>query len=158
MIPENQGSNYLRAQDPYAIPETVDRFEMDKAKAESFGIRISISNRDFSTLIYLWEACSYLWTEYTFIGLMNEMYMFEWGEGIQKFLENEYTQVLYKMMSPHNLQQFISTFLLPKFNSNDDEDIVKTIALGLCQPPYAMELSYVLLKAASRNQTCFEKI
>lgn len=51
--------------------------------------------------------------------------MFEWVDGIQKFLDNNYTKLIYKCMSPDMLNYFLTTFLLPKFNSPDDESIVK---------------------------------
>lgn len=60
----------------------VQSAELSWAKHESFALRVSISNRDMSSLLYLWEKCAFLWDEFTFLSTLNEFYMFEWVEGI----------------------------------------------------------------------------
>ena len=61
-------------------------------------------------------------------------------------------------MSPDMLNYFLTSFLLPKFNSPDDESIVKQIALAFSNEPYGLELCYILMKAGSKQKSYFDKI
>lgn len=56
------------------------------------------------------------------------------------------------------LNYFLTTYLLPKFNAPEDEQIVKSIALAFCNDPYGLDLCYILMKAGSKQKSYFEKI
>ncbi len=99
-----------------------------------------------------------MWNEFTFVCLLNEMYLFEWTEGILKFLESDFTQVLYKCMSPKTIDHFLHNFMLPKLNQHEDDEITEAIAGAFCQSPYAVELSYVLMLAGCKKSKALGKV
>ena len=78
--------------------ESMPKFELDRAKDQAFALRLCIPNRDIDTFLLLWDSCFLFWNEFTLMTLLEEMYMFEWNEGIKRFLSNSFTHVIYKTM------------------------------------------------------------
>lgn len=47
---------------------------------------------------------------------------------------------------------------MSKYQSEEEDDIMKTISSSFCKDPYGCEFSYVLMSVGSKNESYYDKI